>query len=98
MAPFPDVVALHRTEEASQLTLAEHVGQRFALLRCPQHAGRVAFEPLVLDEEAEEALERGDGAGLARDGRSARRLVSQERAEVRWLHLGERGNLARPQE
>ena len=48
MLALPDVVALGRVEQARELAPVEHVGERLALLRRPQHERRVALDLLVL--------------------------------------------------
>src|SRR5437870_1170644 len=55
-------------------------------IRWSQHLRRVPLDLLVLDQEAEEALERGDGARLARRGGAAARLVGEEAPQVRRTH------------
>jgi hypothetical protein len=47
---------------------------------------RVALEVLVLDEKAEERLERGDGAGLTAERGPPLRLLGQEGAQIRRPH------------
>jgi hypothetical protein len=62
---FVDVVAVDRLEQPGELAPVEHVGECVRLLRGAQDARWVALEHLVLDQEAEEPFESGDGAGLA---------------------------------
>src|SRR5207244_3202676 len=83
MLALPDVVALGRVEQPYQLAAVEHVAERLALLRRPQDERRVALDLLVLEQEAEEALERGDGARLARRCRPPHRLLREEATQMR---------------
>jgi hypothetical protein len=46
-------------------------------------------QPLLLDEEAEERLQRRCRPGLARDGRPPLLLIGEEGPKVRHLHLRE---------
>src|SRR5712691_1009217 len=57
LAPAQARVRHHR-EQPPELAHRQHIGERLALLRCPQRQRRVADEALLLDEEAEEALQR----------------------------------------
>jgi hypothetical protein len=84
--PLQDVVALGRLEQAGELAAVEHVGERLALPRRPQHEGRVALEVLVLDAEAEERLQR----------RHRARLASERGAEAEALPGLEVGDVADP--
>src|SRR6266852_5768922 len=90
MLALPDVVALGRFEQPHELAPVEHVRKRLALLRRAQHLRRVTVDPLVLEQEAEEALERGDGARLARGRRPPDRLVDEEAPQVGRAHLAYR--------
>jgi hypothetical protein len=56
-------------------------------LRLPSASLRV---PLIFEQEAEEALERGDGARLARRRGTPDRLVGEEAAQVQRPHLAYR--------
>ncbi len=49
-------LALRLGEQPLELTHREDVGQHLGLLRCPQGQRRVTQQPLLLNEEAEEAL------------------------------------------
>jgi hypothetical protein len=90
VAALPDVVAFGRIEQAAELAPVEDVRQRLALLRRAQHLRRVAVDLLVLEQEAEEALECGDGARLARRRWAPDRLVDEETAQVGRPHLAYR--------
>jgi hypothetical protein len=87
MVALPYVVALDRLQQPGELAPVEHVGERLPLLRGAQHERRVALQHLVLDQEAEETLDRGDGAGLACERRPPLRLGGEEPAQVRRAHL-----------
>jgi hypothetical protein len=76
-------------EQALELAHRQHVRERLRLLRRPQRQRRVAHDPLLLDEKAEEALERRGRSRLARHRRPRPLLVGEEGAQVRHLHLGE---------
>jgi hypothetical protein len=82
VASLPDVLALCRIEQADKLAAVEDVRQRLALFRRAEHLRRVAVELLIFEQEAEEALERGDGARLARRRGTPDRLVGEEAAQV----------------
>jgi hypothetical protein len=90
MLALPDVVALGRIQQPRELAPVEHIRERLALLRRPQHERRVALELLVLEQEAKEALERGDRARLARGRRPAGRLVGEEAPQIRGAHFAYR--------
>jgi hypothetical protein len=87
--PLPEVVAPGLGEQALELSHRQRVRQRFLLLRRPQRQRRIADDSLLLDEEAEEALERRGGPRLARDGRTALLLLREEGAQVGDLPLRE---------
>src|SRR5262245_36558842 len=74
MLALPDVGALGCVEQSRELAPVEHVRERLALLRCPQDEGWVAVDLLVLEQETEEALQRGDAPCLARRRGASRRL------------------------
>ena len=77
-------------EQPLELAHRQHVRQHLALLRRPQRQRRVAQQPLLLDEEAEEALQRRRRPRLARGRRPACSCsLGEEGAQVRHLHLGE---------
>jgi hypothetical protein len=76
-------------EQALELAHGQRVRQRFPLLGRPQRQRRVAHDPLLLDEEAEEALERRRRPRLARDRRPSLLLLREERAQVGHPNLGE---------
>jgi hypothetical protein len=80
--PLPDIVAFGRCEEPRHLALVEQVGERLALLRRAQNQRGVAVERLVLDTEAEEALERGHCARLASERRPPLGFGRKEAAEI----------------
>jgi hypothetical protein len=84
---LPHVAALDRAQQPAELALVEHVRQRLRLLRRAQHRGRVALDRLVLDQEAEEPLQRRDRARLARRRRPPLRLCGQEAAQLRRADL-----------
>ena len=79
-------------EQALELAHRQYVGQRLALLRRPQRQRRIADQSLLLDEEAEEELERRGRPRLARDGRPPLLLLRQEGPQVRHLHLASSGS------
>jgi hypothetical protein len=83
MLSLPDVAALGRAEQPHELAPIEDVRNRLALLRRAEHKCRVAVDLFVLEQEAEEALERGDRARLARRRWPARCLVGEKAAQVR---------------
>jgi hypothetical protein len=76
-------------EQSLELAHRQHVGERLALLRRPQWQRRVAHQPLLLDEEAEERLERRRRPRLARHRRPPLLFLGEEGAQVRHLHLCE---------
>jgi len=66
-----------------ELAHRQDVRQHLALLRRPQRQPRVAQDPLLIDEETEEQLQRGHRARLAR-GRGPRVvLICEKGAQVR---------------
>ena len=86
---LPDICTTGLEEQPLELAHRQHVGQRLGLLRRPQRQRRVAQQPLLLDQEAKEALERRRRPRLARDRRAAFLLLGEERPQVRHLHVGE---------
>lgn len=79
---LPQVGATGLDEQMLEFGHRQHVRQPLGLPRGAQRQGRIAHKPLFLDEEAKEALERRGRARLARDGRSARLLLGEERPQV----------------
>jgi hypothetical protein len=70
-----------------ELVHRQRVRQRLALLGRPKWERRVASDSLLLDQEAEEALERRSRPRLARHGRPALLLLGEEGAQVRDSNL-----------
>jgi hypothetical protein len=87
--PLPQLGASRLGEQPLQFAHGQHVGKRLALLRCAQRQRRIAQQPLLLDEEAEETLQRRRRARLARDRRAPLLFAREEGAQVRHLHLPE---------
>jgi hypothetical protein len=83
---LPDVVVLGRRKQPRHLAPVEHVRQYLSLLRCAQHECGIAVEGLVLDAEAEEALQRRDRPRLTSERRPALRLGGEEAAQVGRAH------------
>lgn len=86
---LPQVATAGLDEQPLQLAHGEHVRQHLALLRRAQRQRRVALEPLLLHEEAEEALERRRRPRLARHRRPGALLVGEEGAQMRYPHLAQ---------
>jgi hypothetical protein len=87
--PLPEVVANWLREQSLELAHRQRVREHLSLLRRPQRQRRVAQDALLLDEEAEEALERRRRPRLARDSRAALLLLGEEGAQVHNPNLGE---------
>ncbi|MEJ7793072.1 MAG: hypothetical protein WKF65_13970 [Gaiellaceae bacterium] len=86
--PLPDVPAVRRGEQPLELRHRQHVRECFPFHRRPQRPNRVTLELLVVDEEAEERLQRRRRPRLTRGRRLALRVLGQEGAQVRRPHLG----------
>jgi hypothetical protein len=77
---LPQIRATRLDEQALKLAHRQRVGQHLALLRRPERQRWIADDSLLLDEEAEEALERRGRPRLARDRGPSLLLLGQEGA------------------
>jgi hypothetical protein len=80
---LPELVAAGLSEETLEFAHGQDVGENLALLRRPQRQRRVADKPLLLDEEAEERLQRRRRPRLARQ--AGRRFCSSARKARRCV-------------
>jgi hypothetical protein len=85
-------------EQAGELAAVEQVGERLPLLRGAQHLGGVAVEVLILEQEAEEALQGRDRARLAAERRPPLRLVGEEGTQIERTHRAQFVDPARLEE
>jgi hypothetical protein len=86
---LPQIVSLGLGEQPLELAHRQRVRQCLPLLRRSQRQCRVAEDSLLLDEEAEEALQGRGCSSLARHGRPALLLLGEEGAQVRDANFRE---------